>query len=918
MSDRVFLTAAEPLVFRTARWLADQSSARPVDLSGCCVIVPTSGAARRLRAELARVAAERGTGVLPPRLTTPMGMLGLSAPPNVARPGECLLAWADVIARANPDDHPLLLSAFADPERSALRIAQSLREVSSLLAEAGLTPSSPEIPRACPQDEDRWREMARLYRAYLRRLGQAGLIDPNESHLAAAREGRLAPGITRLIVAGVPDLNPLVENFLSATGVEVTILIDAPDCADAPFDAWGRPEETYWSRQELPLPGVIALADPASEAEAVARVLGSAALCVADPNLLPVHARALAAHGRSTFDPSGLPLSRFACVATARRWTAFCRTRRLADLRALAEQPAFLQAFGREADLTAHEVLDTLDQLTTKRLLSFLPDAVKWLGRSGQGTEARLVTTAEKWRAIFDVSASLERLPAFLEKTHTGLTLPPGEASALSSLGDILHHLLESPLPAGSRSEELLATETEAAVVYAPHDTDAVELNGWLEAPWLPHEALVVSGCTEGALPSSMAGHPFLPDTLRAALGLAGNARRLARDSHLLHCLVAARPAGMVRLTLSRTGPEGEPAKPSRLLFRCADTELPDRVRQLFGPAPSLRRTHARQAAWKLEMPEKFEPPATLRVTSFGDYLDCPLRFYFKRVLKMEGVDPFKVEMDAMDFGSMLHYAIEDFSLNPEVRDSQDPEKITPYVHAALDRVLKTHFGTKWSLPLRVQRESLRARLRKFAQLQAREAAAGWRIVEAEVKFPPDQTLHLEGLPITGQIDRVEIHQATGQRRILDYKTYKSAKNHRPDETHYGKPRGDSDLSEAEFEREGKPRRWRQLQLPLYRALAAFRWPDDPAPALTGYFLLPEKIEESGVLEFALDEPLFVSAMTCASAVADRVRRGIFWPPRRPEFEAFEEIFLGQDPAEVLSPKSVEFLAAKEHKEHRE
>ena len=913
---REFLTAPEPLVFQVARWLADQSPARPVDLTACCVIVPTAGAARRLRAELARVAAERGTGVLPPRFTTPMGLPGLDDPPNVARPAESLLAWADTISRANPEDHPLLLSAFADPERSALQIARSLREVCALLAEAGLTPASAEIVRACPQDEDRWREMAALYRRYLRRLDRAGRIDPNESHIAAAREGRLPAGITRLVVAGVPDLPPLVETLLRAAGREVTILIHAPDCNDAVFDAWGRPDESHWSQRELPLPRVLALADPNSEAGAVARVLGSAGLCVTDPALLPAQARALAASGRSAFDPSGLPLSRFACVATARKWMAFCRTRRLADLRALAEHPAFLLAFGDEAGLTAREIFDTLDVLTTTRLVGYLPEAVRGFGR-GDGTEARLVNTAEKWRTTYEAADSLDRLPAFLEKIHTGFPLTPGDTSALTALGDILHHLLESPLPAGRRGEELLAAETESAVVYGPHEADAVELNGWLEAAWLPHEALVVSGCTEGTLPSVVTGHPFLPDSLRATLGLTGNARRLARDSHLFHCLTAARRPGKVLLTLSRTGPGGEPAKPSRLLFRCADTELPGRVRRLFGAAPSLRRSNARQNAWKLAVPE-LPPPATLRVTAFGNYLDCPLRFYFQRVLKMDGVDPFKVEMDALDFGSLLHLAIEDFSVTPGLRDSQDPEEITTHVHAALDRFLKAHHGPKWSLPLRVQRESLRTRLRKFAHLQAAEAAAGWRIVEAEVAFRRDDTLHLSGLPVTGQIDRVEVHQTTGHRRILDYKTYKSARTNRPEITHYGRPRDEGDLPESLFELNGKPRRWRQLQLPLYRALAAFRWPDDPAPAVTGYFMLPEKIEESGVMELTLDEPLFESAMTCAAAVADHVRRGIFWPPRRPDYESFEEIFLGRDPAELLRPESVAFLAAKERKEHRE
>jgi len=902
MPDRIFLTEHRPLVCKAARWLAQQSSARPLDLSRCVVVLPTTGATRRLRAELARAAADSGTGVLPPQFTTPMGLLSLTTPDSIARRSDCLLAWASVISRASPEKFPVLLAGFSDLKRSALRIGQSLREVCSLLAEAGLTPSSPEILRACPQDEDRWREIGELYLRTSKCLDKAGLTDPNVAHLHAATP----PGIERIIIAGVPDLNLLVERYLGAGSVPVTILIDAPGCQDAPFDAWGRPEEKFWSAKNLTLPEVLTLADPPSEAEAVARLLGPAALCVADSALLPHHHRALETQGREAFDPAGQSLAHFECAAIARLWISFCRTRRLSSLRALAEHPTFLHAFCRAAGLTPRGILNALDQVTTKFLWDFLPDAGNAFPKSSESPEARLTATAEKWRAAFDTAKSLEKLPAFLEKIYTD----PDAAlnsSALSSLGEILRGLLDSPLHDGETDEELFAAESQAAAIYGSHEETAVELNGWLEAPWLPHEALVISGCTEGALPANVTGHPFLPDTLRVALGLQGNAQRFSRDVYLLHCLLACREPARVKITLSRTGAEGEPARPSRLLFRCPEEDLPARVRKLFAPAPTLRVAHAREKAWLLDVPQ-IAPPAKLRVTSFGDYLDCPLRFYFKRMLKMETVDPQKSEMNALDFGSALHLAIEDFSRNTAVRDSRDAEEIARHVHTALDEVLQKLFGAQWSLPVRVQRESLRARLRKFAQIQAAERAAGWRIVEAELPFLSGETLTLGGFEITGQIDRVEIHEQTGQRRILDYKTYKSAKKHLPADTHYGRSRDETEFPEAEFDLENKPCRWRQLQLPLYRALAQHRWPDDPAPAIAGYFLLPEKIEESGIFELVLDDFLFDSAMQCAGAVADRVQRGVFWPPREPQHEAFNEIFLDQDPAALLSPQSIAFL----------
>jgi hypothetical protein len=57
-----------------------------------------------------------------------------------------------------------------------------------------------------------------------------------------------------------------------------------------------------------------------------------------------------------------------------------------------------------------------------------------------------------------------------------------------------------------------------------------------------------------------------------------------------------------------------------------------------------------------------------------------------------------------------------------------------------------------------------------------------------------------------------------------------------------------------------------------------------------------------------MDASLFASAMSGAEAVADRVRRGIYWPPRAVQHEDYEDIFLGEDPAKILSEASREFL----------
>ncbi len=918
MPERIYLTERLPLVFKAANWLAALSSERPLDLGHCALLVPTTGAGRRLRFELMGAASEGGRGLLAPMVTTPMGLLAQTAGENVTTRTDALLAWTQVISRVPSGEYPVLLSGFSDHRDSSLHIGQSLLNLCSLLAEVGLTPASPEIVRACPHQEDRWKELESLYGRYLNCLEQARLADANLARIKTANTPSAPANIRSVIVAGVPDLNRISQQYLEnleAAGVSVTVLVDAPDCDGARFDPWGRPDVETWPQRTLPLrlDDITVAADPSSEAEIVARLLGpdaAAGICAADAEIIPFHDRALRQAGHQPYDPAGKSLADFESATLSRLWFSFCSSDRLGELRTLAEHPVFLEALCRASQLGPTSALAALDEVRTDMLIETLADAVAYFHENTSAAERRpraaaLTAGAQKLRKRFGTPRSLSSLSGFLRFVYGGRQVIPGsgEGEALASLSDLLRTILESPLYTGSAGESVFYEEMKSVTVFERRCGTEVELNGWLEAAWLPQSSLIVSGCTEGALSARVAAHPFLPDSLRGTLGMQSNAVRFARDTYLLHCLLAARKPGAVKLTLCRTGADRDPAKPSRLLFRCPDAELRARVSSLFSPGISLRKTHARARAWPLEIPQR-APPASLQVTAFGDYLKCPLRFYFKRVLRMSKFDPQKTEMDARDFGTVLHTIVENFANEESIRESRDSSAIERFVLAELDAVLCDRFGRRLSLPVRVQRESLRARLRHFARIQAEERLAGWRIQGGEFRFGKERTLLLADLPVVASLDRVDIHQQTGQRRILDYKT--SAQRSAPVEAHLEAATGEHDAFEIECA--GRIWRWRDLQLPLYRALAQLQWPNEPEPPAVGYFSLPERVEESRIEEFVMDDSLFASAMSSAKLVADRVRRGIYWPPRAVQFEDYRDVFLGENPADILSDASREFL----------
>ena len=239
MPQKILLSEREPLVFKAARWLITRSGQRPLDLSHCALLVPTSGSGRRLRAELVRLAAERGKGLLSPMVLTPMGLLQRAAGDKIAGRLDALLAWTQVISEVAVEYFPLLLSGFSDHRALASRIGHSLRELCAVLAEAGLTPVSAPARCVSATQEDRWEELKSLYELYLARLAAAGLEDSDGAHIRVASMGIIPENIQHVIVAGVPDLNRISEAYLrslESAGVAVTVLIDAPNCKEEEFD----------------------------------------------------------------------------------------------------------------------------------------------------------------------------------------------------------------------------------------------------------------------------------------------------------------------------------------------------------------------------------------------------------------------------------------------------------------------------------------------------------------------------------------------------------------------------------------------------------------------------------------------------------------------------------------------------------
>jgi len=912
---RHFVGWEQPWLPQAAAWLAREwDGAGPLDLGGVLAIVPTRQAGRRLREALAEHAAARGAAVFPPRTQTPDTLLALGASgPGVASRLEARLAWTEVLRAVDLAEVPDVLPV-APPERDfawAWRLAENFCRLQTQLTEGGLAWAD-VAPRAGDDfaEAERWRQLAALEARQAERLAALARVEPHAARRDFARAPAPPAGVTRVVVLAAPDPLPLALEVLAhwAGPLPVDVVVFAPPAEAAAFDAAGRPLPGAWERRVLALPDfarrVHLCADPAAEAARAAAVTekygraadGLVAFGLADAEVLPLLENELRRAGRASYNPEGRVRRSERLHALLAALADFARAPTFEAVAALARCPDFLDCLAARGggEFSAATFLRELDDARGRHLTAGL-DALRASATERRPHLARAIGICDEVRAALADATFPDSALAALGVIFAGRRLDlaqPDDARTADALAAWREVMCDCAAAAAHFPEVKPRAWWEVALAQfgesrrAEDKTPgALELQGWLELPWEDAPHLVVAGLNDGLVPDAVVGDPFLPESLRERLGLKTNAARLARDAYLLQALAASRASGgRLDLLFAKTSTAGDPLRPSRLLLRCADEELPARVALLFRPAALAQPNRAWIRAWQLS-PRRAPPPARVPVTGLRTWLACPFRFYLQHVLKMEPVDAAKNELDARDFGTLCHTALEAMARAPALRDCTDEELIRGFLLAEFDAAARGRYGANLTLPLMIQFESARQRLAKVAAIQAHERAAGWVIERIEWAF----SLELGGLEVRGKIDRVDRHEATGAWRVLDYKTSDTAVP--PAKSHLRPVRAGDEARPAWWRASvnGREAIWADLQLPLYlRALAAE--PGAPCAADCGYVNLPKAAGETALALWSdLTPDLLAAAHACADGVAAAIRAGEFWPPA--ELPADRDVF---------------------------
>jgi len=915
----------------TAHLAAGWDGIGALDLSEWLIVVPTRNASRRLREALAIHAATKNAAVLPPLTVTPDFLTSPERVADMQAAGrvETLLLWAAEMLRMNLEDHRQLFPV--DPvERNftwALKTANDLLQVRETLNENGLSlGDAARMLENSEMEPERWRDLAKLERECLRATEANGFIDWQVARRRAAGTGTLPDSVKRIVIAGVLDPSVLAIQALErhSRRIPVEVLIFAPHVTHSGFfDLWGRPVADAWLTQPIHIPTpentIHQGSSPAEQAAAAMEILATypnpgavAAIGVADAEVSAPLEKTLAEHDIGAYDPAGKRMGTHGVFHLLRLLSQLSASRSFGTAAELMRCPDVVETVRRKAEEqtgtrpSLPQLLKDLDDLAVKALPDTLDDAIELaprvseespiiVGLTWMDAVLKSLAGANFGTALTDFLADVfaaRRFRSDRPQDAVFAAIADQIAQVLDALEGPAASLFPSALSSGSRLELLLRV-LEEQVFYPERAARDIDLQGWLELLWEDAPHLIVTGMNDGKVPESIMAHQFLPDSARRALGLRNNDTRFARDACLMTIIIEnrQRTGGRVDFIFGRTGAADEPLRPSRLLFQCPDADLPERTLHFF-KKPKLRSDPmAWQLAWQLKpqpLPDDAAIFRKLSVTQFRDYLVCPFRFYLKHGLRMKEVDASRTEMDAMEFGSLLHAVLEKFGQEGEAATSTDANVIRAELHRLLESHLHGTFGARLTVPVMIQSESAKQRLSWWAEREAEERAKGWCIVAAETRISPEgNPWTLADMIVSGVVDRVEMHPQLGV-RLIDFKTYSptvAGKGESKSVEDYHLTKLKRTEVEAAFQpwmltenSRGELCRWADLQLPLYRLAMERHHPG--AEIHTAYATLGKTKADIALDAWPdLEGSLLLSARACAEGIIAAIRDRKFWPP---------------------------------------
>lgn len=359
------------------------------------------------------------------------------------------------------------------------------------------------------------------------------------------------------------------------------------------------------------------------------------------------------------------------------------------------------------------------------------------------------------------------------------------EKQALGSLAEVLDNLnkLMETYPVYIANTETLEKiysrlASHHSISLYGEPLTGLQILGMLETRNLDFKRVILLSTNEGVLPSGRNENTLIPNELKIHFGLP---TYIEKDSvyayHFYRLLQRAEDIYLVYSSESESMGKGEASR----FIRQVECELAPRfgietIHQVVAADPLLtsitkeHETVKTEAVMKrlVEMGQRCLSP-----TSFYDYIECPLKYYYSRVLNINELEELDEDLDSAQLGDCIHKVLENI-FRPQLGQSLHYN----YLRDALDRLpslMEECFEELYSngrnsegrnrFLYSVAETQLRHTLEREADALQRGNTLTVLAVEEKIEDYPIA----EGVNLKGKVDRVDLFN--GCLRIIDYKT---------------------------------------------------------------------------------------------------------------------------------------------------
>ena len=378
-----------------------------------------------------------------------------------------------------------------------------------------------------------------------------------------------------------------------------------------------------------------------------------------------------------------------------------------------------------------------------------------------------------------------------------------------------------------------------------------LQVMGILETRLLDFDHVIMLSVNEEIMPASSAGNSFIPYSMRYAYGLPVREDMDAIYAYYFYRIIQR--AKKVDL-LFRSASEGvRSGEMSRYLYQMKYAFSARMIR------PVLSVSSAEKVA--VRIPKTTEVMDRLAIYLEGDssgkylspsalntYIECSLKFYFRKIARVQEQEELQEELDPIGFGNILHHSIHELYESMSVRHSDittaDLEQVTS--GTILDEVVERNFAREYfksggRRQIEGRNLVILAILKKYLLkiIETDKAIAPVALIDLEKEYEMEMEVQLANGPshvkLGGKIDRVD-RPAGGVTRIIDYKT--------------GSSELGFDSIASLFDADRSNRNKEAFQAMVYASLYLHQHPDEPL--MPGLYVVRKLFEEKYSPEFRM------------------------------------------------------------------